>query len=173
MLVVISSIGVFPLGSRDIDKKFMTLKTKSCYVLHLWTCLLIQIWTIFCTEWFPENLLHPAGIFKEILAQPSTWVSHVTFDPLENNHGWNHTKCCATLFFSIRSLEVTNTLRCDSFLSLTSHQEEKNIFLFWKAEAFSASILAHLWNIQDCFKTATSFRKEMAVNFFLSHRTVM
>lgn len=148
MLGVINSVGVFPLGSRDIDKKFVTLKLPCTSFVDMplhsnW------IWTMFCTEWFPEKL-HPVGIFNELLAQPSTWVPHVTFDPLENNHGWNHTKCCATLFFSIRSLEVTNTLRCDSFLSLTSHQEEKNIFLFWKAEAFSASILAHLWNIQDC-----------------------
>lgn len=137
----------------------MSLKTKS------WPCASFVdipfhsnwIWTMFCTEWFPQN--HPAGIFKEILAQPSTWVSHVTFDPLENNHGWNHSKCCATLFSSIRSLEVTNTLKCDfgpflSFFDFPSRR--KNIFLFWNAEALSASILAHLWNIQDCFKTATS-----------------
>lgn len=126
------------------------------------------IWTVFCPKWFPESLvLHPHGIFKEIFAQAVHMSVSCNVDPLEDNHGWNSKKCCATLFFWIRSLEITNTLEFGfspfpSLFDLLS--KRNNIFFFWNRTC-AASILAHLWNAQAYFKTTSSFGKEIALNF--------
>lgn len=165
MLIAFNSTGVFPPDSRGLTKQYMPPKPISwpCVSFVAMSFCSAWIWTVFCTEWFPENLvLHPAGIFKEIFAQLSTWVPLVMFDPLENNHGWNRTKYCAILFFSIRSLEITNILACNfsPFPSFFDFWWRRNyIFIFWNIGAVPASILTHLWNIQAYFKTMFSLRK--------------
>lgn len=179
MLMAFNSTGVFPPDSWGLIKQYMPPMPISwpCVSFVAMSFCSTWIWTVFCTEWFPESLvLHPAGIFKEIFAQLSTWASLEMFDPLENNHGWNRTKYCAILFFSIRSLEITNILACDfspfpSFFDFLWRRN--NIFIFWNIGAVSASVLTHLWNIQAYFKTIFSLRKEIEPNFSLSHWPAM
>lgn len=110
---------------------------KAVRVFHLWTCLFVQMefGQCFALSDFQKILFFILLEFlRRYLPRLSTWVSLVMFDPSENNHGWNRKKYCATLFFSIRSLEITNILECGfspfpSLFDLLSRRN--NIFFFW------------------------------------------
>lgn len=134
------------------------------------------IWTVFCTEWFPESLvLHPHGIFKEIFVQAIHMSVSCNIDPSENNHGWNRKKCCATLFFWIRSLEITNILEFGfspfpSFFDLLS--KRNNIFFFWNRSCVNQYICASV-KCTGLLQNNIFFWKGNCTEFFWSHWPTM
>ena len=119
---------------------------KAGRVFHLQTCLFVQMefGQPFAPSDFQKILFFILLEFlRRYLPRLSIWVSLATFDPSENNHGWNSKKHCATLFFSIRSLEITSILECGfspfpSLFDLLSRRN--NTFFFWNRSCASQYI---------------------------------
>lgn len=174
---VFKSTGAFLSESRGKSK--MRFIHWSLKVSVLYLCMSFSsngIWTLFCIEWFPEShVLHPHGIFKEIFAQAVHMSVSCNVNPSENNHGWKCKKCCATLFFGIRSLEITNILEFGfspfPFLfDLLS--KRNNIFFFWNRSCISQYIGTSV-KCTGLVQNNIFFWKGNCTEFFWSHWPTM